>query len=241
MSGEKNQDSIAFNDYEAFAEAYVTTTNSNAYNAYYERPAMFSLLPNVEYKRVLDAGCAGGAYAEWLVNHNASVVAIDVSPKMVQLTQQRLGNRVQVYQADLSQPLTFLPDNSFDIVVSSLTLHYIKDWDSVFKEFHRLLFPSGLLFFSTQHPLTGFQAGKDDYFATELIEEEWTGFGNSPVRVRFYRRPLSAITSSLANTGFIIEQIIEPRPVEECKRLNPKSYQKLSTTPWFLIIQARAK
>ena len=237
----KNQNSTAFNDYEAFAEAYVTRTNSNAYNAYYERPAMFSILPNVESKRVLDAGCAGGAYTEWLVNHNASVVAIDLSPKMVQLTQQRLGNRAQVYQADLSQPLSFLSDDSFDIVVSSLTLHYIKDWDGVLKEFHRLLSTSGLLFFSTHHPLMGFQVGKDDYFATELVEEEWTGFGDSPVRVRFYRKPLSAIASSLANTGFVIEQIIEPRPVEECKRLDPESYQKLSITPWFLIIQARAK
>ena len=241
MSKEKNQDSIAFNDYEAFAEAYVTRTNSNTYNAYYEQPAMFSILPNVESKRVLDAGCAGGAYTEWLIEHGASVIAIDVSPKMVQLTQQRLGNRVQVYQADISQPLTFLQDNSFDIVVSSLTLHYIRDWDSVFKEFHRLLSPSGLLLFSTHHPLMGFQVGKDDYFATELLEEEWTDFGDSPVRVRFYRRPLSAIASSLTNGGFVIEQIIEPRPLEECKLLDPKSYQKLSTTPWFLIIQARAE
>jgi SAM-dependent methyltransferase len=240
MSLDKKQEYIPFNDYEAFAEAYLTRTDSNSHNAYYERPAMFSLLSNVKSKRVLDAGCAGGAYSEWLVNHSADVVAIDISTMMVQLTKQRLKNRGQVFQADLSKPLTFLNDNSFDIVLSSLTLHYLRDWEGVLKEFHRILLPGGLLLFSTHHPFMDFQFFEQgDYFATELLEDSWQGYGNTPVRVRFYRRPLSAMTNVLTNAGFVIKQIVEPRPTEECKRLYPKDYEKLSTKPWFLIILAQ--
>ncbi|WP_026734705.1 class I SAM-dependent methyltransferase [Fischerella sp. PCC 9605] len=242
MSLDHKQEYIPFNDYEAFAQAYAKRTESNSYNAYYERPAMFSVLPDVKFKRVLDAGCAGGVYSEWLVNHSADVVAIDISNQMVQLTKQRLKNRGQVYQADLSKPLTFLKDNSFDIVLSSLTLHYLKDWEGVLKEFHRILLPGGLLLFSTHHPFMDFLFfEKDDYFATELLDDSWEGYGDTPVRVRFYRRPLSAMTSALTNAGFAIEQILEPRPTEECKQLYPQDYEKLSTKPWFLIIHAQKK
>jgi SAM-dependent methyltransferase len=229
-----------FNDYEVFAEAYVKRTESNSHNAYYERPAMLSLLSKIKFRRVLDAGCAGGFYSQWLVNHNADVVAIDISNKMVQLTQQRLNNRGQVYQADLNQPLSFLENTAFDLIFSSLTLHYLQDWEAVFQEFYRILSPKGLFLFSTHHPFIDFQLfEKTDYFATELLEDSWQGYGDTPVLVRFYRRPLSAMTAVLNNSGFIIKQIIEPRPTEECKQLYPKDYEKLSQKPWFLIILAQ--
>ncbi|MBE9197592.1 MULTISPECIES: class I SAM-dependent methyltransferase [unclassified Nodularia (in: cyanobacteria)] len=236
----EQQESMHFNDYEAFAEAYVKRTESNSHNAYYERPAMFSLLSHIKFKRVLDAGCAGGIYSEWLINHGAEVVSIDISNKMVKLTQERLKDRGEVYQADLNQPLTFLNNNSFDLILSSLTLHYLRDWEQVFQEFHRILSPKGLFLFSTHHPFMDFQLfEKADYFATDLLEDSWQGYGNTPVSVRFYRRPLSAMTSALKSAGFVIKQIVEPRPTEECKQLYPQDYEKLSQKPWFLIILAQ--
>ena len=232
----------SFDDYGEFAEAYVKHTESSSHNAYYERPAMFSILSNLKFNRVLDAGCAGGIYAEWLLNRGADVVAIDINQKMVEFTQQRINNRGRVYQADLNRPLKFLDDNSFDLIVSSLTLHYLSDWTKVFREFNRILLPKGLLLFSTHHPFLDYLLfEKTNYFAQELIEDEWQSFGDKPVKVRFYRRPLNSMIDSLTNAGFALENIIEPRPTEECKQLYPQEYEKLSTKPWFLIILARKK
>ena len=229
----------SFDDYEKFAEAYVKHTEFSSHNAYYERPAMFSILSNLKFNKVLDAGCAGGIYSEWLLNRGADLVAIDISNKMVELTQQRINNRGHAYQADLNQSLTFLNDNSFDLIVSSLTLHYLSDWLKVFQEFNRILLPKGLFLFSTHHPFMDFLLfEKTDYFAQELIEDEWHSFGDKPVKVRFYRRSLNSMVSALINTGFAIENIIEPRPTEECRKLYPEEYEKLSTKPWFLIILA---
>jgi 2-polyprenyl-3-methyl-5-hydroxy-6-metoxy-1,4-benzoquinol methylase len=98
----------SFDDYEEFAEAYVRHTESNSHNAYYERPAMFSILEKLKLNRVLDAGCAGGVYSQWLLDRGADVVAIDINHQMVKFTQQRIDNRALVYRADLNQPLTFL-------------------------------------------------------------------------------------------------------------------------------------
>lgn len=232
----------SFDDYAEFAEAYVKNTEFSSHNAYYERPAMFSILSNLKFNRVLDAGCAGGIYAEWLLNRGADVVAIDINQKMVEFTKQRINNRGRVYQADLNRPLTFLRDRSFDLIVSSLTLHYLPDWTKVFREFNRILLPEGLFLFSTHHPFLDYLLfEKTDYFAQELIEDEWQSFGDKPVKVRFYRRPLNSMIDSLTNAGFALENIIEPRPTEECKQLYPQDYEKLSTKPWFLIILARKK
>ena len=232
----------SFDDYGEFAEAYVKLTGSNSHNAYYERPAMFSILSNLKFNKVLDAGCAGGIYSEWLLNRGADLVAIDINNKMVEFTKQRINNRGQVYQADLNQPLTFLQNSSFDLVVSSLTLHYLPDWTKVLREFNRILLPEGLFLFSTHHPFMDFLLfEKTDYFTQQLIEDEWSSFEDKPVKVRFYRRPLHSMIDALINTGFAIENIIEPRPTEECKKLYPQEYEKLSTKPWFLIVLARKK
>ena len=76
---------------------------------------------------------ADRAYAEWLVAHGGIVVAIDANEKMVALARQRLGEKVQVLQADLEAPLDFLVDASFDMVVSPLVMDYIKDWEAYFR------------------------------------------------------------------------------------------------------------
>jgi SAM-dependent methyltransferase len=120
-----------------------------------------------------------------------------------------------------------------------LVLDYICDWEGVFAEFFRVLRPAGLLIFSVEHPFTKFLLhGGRDYFATELVEVEWRGFG-VPVQVPSYWRPLGAMISALAEAGFVIERIIEPRPIEELKDKEPEVYELLSKRPGFLCVRAR--
>jgi 2-polyprenyl-3-methyl-5-hydroxy-6-metoxy-1,4-benzoquinol methylase len=63
-----NDDPIALDAYETLAEAYASVIDTKPHNAYYERPATLSLLPEVRGKRVLDAACGPGVYAEWLLS-----------------------------------------------------------------------------------------------------------------------------------------------------------------------------
>ncbi|RMD75113.1 MAG: hypothetical protein D6823_10585 [Chloroflexi bacterium] len=53
-------DPIAQQAYDLLAERYAEQVLTKPHNAYYERPAMLSLLPDVRGKRVLDTGCGPG-------------------------------------------------------------------------------------------------------------------------------------------------------------------------------------
>lgn len=231
---------IALEAYEQLAAAYASAVETKPHNAYYERPATLSLLPDVDGKRVLDAGCGPGIYSEWLLDRGAHVVAVDASPKMVELARQRTRNRADIHQADLAAPLSFVETDSIDLIVSPLVLEYVCDWYATFREFNRVLRNGGHLIVSVTHPSFDFSYFRSqNYFATELVSSQWTGF--APVRVTMptYRRSLQETLNPFAENGFQIERILEPKPTEEFLKADPRHYRELMKQPCFLCIRAR--
>lgn len=231
---------IAFEAWEKLAEAYSARVETKAHNALYERPATLSLLPPVEGKRVLDAGCGPGVTVQWLVDHDAEVVGFDASPKMVHLARERVGDQAQILEADLRNRLDFLGDSSFDIVLSSLALDYASDWELIFKEFFRVLRLTSVMVFSVGHPFHDFYRFKDNtnYFEIEQINETWRGFGFE-IEVPFYRRSLSAMINPLIVSGFQLEEILEPKPLPEFEEEEPEDYNRLMRQPGFICIRAK--
>ncbi len=235
------QRKTAFN-YDSIADAYAAGVDSAPYNALYERPATLELLPDVDGARVLDAGCAAGWYAIELARRGATVTGIDSSATLVDYAKRRietakLGQRIELHVADLSEPLDFIAENTIDGIVSSLVLHYIRDWGPTLREFQRILKPGGWLLFSTHHPATDAKRFEPQrYLETELIDDYWAWVGT----VRFFRRPLSSVIQSVADAGFVIEKLVEPLPTEEFRRQKPESYENALRWPEFLIVRARS-
>jgi SAM-dependent methyltransferase len=221
--------------YEGQARAYAARVDTQPWNAYYDRPAVISLLPPLANAKVLDAGCGSGWYCEYLLSQGATVTAVDFNADFVEMTNARVGQRARVLQADLAAPLQFANDSDFDLVVCPLVMHYLKDWQPTLREFHRVLKPNGVLVFSTHHPSMNWQYYKlKNYFAHQLVEDEW--FCG---KVRFYHRPLTAMSHDLEATGFVIERLLEPQPTEDFRRVNPKEHDRLTKNPLFLFIRAR--
>ncbi len=233
------EEPLALAAWEEIAESYAARVETKAHNAFYNWPAIQSLLPPVERKRVVDAACGPGVLADWLLEHGAEVVGFDVSPKMVELAEKRLQGRARIFLADFNQPLDFLESDSFDLIVSSLALDYIEDWQPVFKEFFRVLRRSGRFVFSVGHPSDEFYehhpAG--NYFDVERVDMTWRGFG-TPIVVPYYRRSLSDMLDPLLGAGFTLERVLEPRPLKEFKDLDPEDYRKLMKQPGFICFQA---
>jgi hypothetical protein len=54
-----------------------------------------------------------------------------------------------------------------------------------------------------------------------------------------FRRSLEATLNPIAEAGFRLEKILEPRPTEEFQKADPEEYEKLLGQPVFLCIRAR--
>lgn len=226
--------------YSQLAYDYEHTVDvNNPYNSDYERPAMLEQLPdNLKGACVLDAGCAAGWYSEKLLSLGADVTALDITPEMVAATKRRLGENANVLCHDLSTTLPF-KDETFELIISSLTLHYIADWEPTFREFHRVLKPSGLILFSVHHPFMDFTQFKtDNYFSRNLLHDVWKKPNSGKVDVYFYRRPLQTIIRETTKY-FTLQRIVEPRPQESFRQKDPKGYERLMTNPHFLIVKSR--
>jgi ubiquinone/menaquinone biosynthesis C-methylase UbiE len=224
--------------YDAMGEAYRAANDVRGVTAYYERPATIGLLGDIRGMRVLDAGCGPGALSRWLAGHGAIVTAVDISPEMVRIARDRLGDSAKVLLADLAGPLDFAADASTDLIVASRAMHYLADWDAPLAEFYRILAPGGAVVFSTHHPAADWQThSPENYFAAIQVTETWYLGGQQPHQVTFWRRPLTAMTSAISQAGFIIDRLVEPMPLPGLQEREPAAYRRLTTTPGFLFFR----
>lgn len=227
--------------YERLAESYNDLIDHKPHNAYYDRPNTLSLLKEVQGQNILDAACGPGKYAEMLLAEGAKVTGLDISTRMVELARERNKGAGQFFVHDLATPLTMIQDQSYDIVLCALAMHYIEDWNNTLKEFCRVLKSEGQLVISIEHPFFEFNYFKSEqYFEVEEVKCTWNGFG-APAEIYSYRRSLQDCIIPLVNNGFYIDRLIEPRPVKEFEKLDPKHYKELNEFPAFMCISAVKK
>lgn len=223
--------------YDALAPTYASQ-ETDPYCANLEFPATTDLIPDPAGTRVLDAGCGHGRYAAWLVERGAEVLAVDSTAAMVEHARARLGDRATVRQGDITGPLAFADDAAFDGVVCGLSLHYVEDWREAFATFARVLRPGGFLVFSAHHPVDGYLAfDAENYFAVERRRMTWTAEGEA-VDVPFYRRPFGEVVNPLLETGFRLDELVEPTPTPAFEADKPGSYEKRRRYPTFLCVRA---
>src|SRR2546430_14993148 len=98
---------------------------------------------------ILDAGCGSGRVTEVLVDHlpDARVVGLASSSERLEAAAMRLAGpmrdgRVELVHADLTRPLPIEP---VDAVLSTATLHWIADHDTVFGNLAAVLRTDGQL------------------------------------------------------------------------------------------------
>ena len=216
---------------------FADRATDNIYNAYTDRPAMLKLAGNVAGLRVLDLGCGAGHYAAELLDRGAAeVVGVEGSDTLLSAARARLGERAELHQHDLEQPLTFLHDESFDLAVMALVYHHIDAREQLLAELRRLLRPGGLLLVSTTHPAADWTWFGGSYFAEERIEARWSG---SRFTHTYWRMTLESFLGELLSAGFTLERLVEPRATEEARHIDPRRFDNTQTTPFFLAVRLR--
>jgi SAM-dependent methyltransferase len=241
MTGKK---SLGEQNYDQFADRYAEMAETKPHNADYNFPAVISLLANMAGVTVLDAGCGPGFFTQWLLEQGARVTAFDVTHRMVEIAQERVGHRATVIRHDLHDRLDFAANEAFDWVICSLVLDYIEDWSPVLAEFARVLKRKGKLVFSAGHPFGDYlwlkyrHNHQVSYFDTEEFSAPWKGFGEPWPVIRSFRRPLNQILNPVIASGLVIDYLLEPLPTQAYKDKDPAGYEKLHQEPGFICIRA---
>ena len=234
---------IFFGEYRKLREREVNANNL------FELPTLFSLLPDLEGKKVLDLGCGSGERCiDYLKKGAALVTGVDISEKMLAVAEAENNDPRITY---LKMPMEEIGsiDDEFDVVISSLAFHYVEDFGGVVANVYRLLRDGGIFLFSQEHPLATCYSGKGDrwtrdengkklyaniadYCVERRNDSTWFVEG-----VQRYHRMFSTIVNTLCDTGFRILKMAEPYPTEELVRKYPEYYD-LYHKPDFLFVKA---
>jgi SAM-dependent methyltransferase len=138
----------ALNDPERVREEYASETNYLARRAAYDYASgpnpvefAFAAIEEAQPRCVLEAGCGPGELAERVqAELGAEVVAIDISPRMVELARAR---GVDARVGDV-QEIPF-GDGEFDCAVAAWMLYHVPDVPKALGELARVLEPGGRL------------------------------------------------------------------------------------------------
>lgn len=237
-------------DNDMFFEGYKKLRqNLDNANILEEKPAIMNLCPDLTNKNVLDSGCGYGENCRCFSEMGAKIViGIDISRKMLEIAnRENKTDNIEYFNIDMMSINTL--NEKFDVVFSSLAVHYIEDFNALLCKIYNLLNNNGVFIFSQEHPLTtapikGASWTKDengsiihynlsDYCRNGERKVKW--IINDVVK---YHRCFSKIVNDLIDVGFIIERVVEPIPTVEVIQRLP-SYKKDVDKPNFLIIKAR--
>ena len=222
-------------DNETFFEGYKKLREqSDSANELIEKPQFFNLVGDVRDKTILNLGCGAGEHDRKLIELGAkSVLGIDLSEKMIN-EAKKLSNSSNLSYQVMSMTDIDKIDQKFDLVVSSLAIHYIEDYDELCKKVYNLLNDGGRFIFSNGHPM-GSAVILNNYEENFVILDDkkyflLSDYNNEGKRishwfvdgVETYHRTISHLINGLIEAGFIIERVEESYASDEAIKIKPK-------------------
>jgi len=209
-----------------------------------------NMLPDFKDKRVLDLGCGFGWHCRYAVENGArSVIGIDISQKMLSEAKSKTKCGNIEYICMPIEDIDF-PEESFDVVISSLALHYVKSFEDVLVRVYKCLSKGGDFVFSVEHPIFTAQGPQDWYYDGKGNILHWPvdhyfteGIRNAKFlgeEVIKYHRTLTTYLNSLIKLGFEITGVVEPKPAENMLNTVPGMLDELRR-PMMLLVSARKK
>ena len=131
------------------------------------------MLPDFNGKRVLDLGCGFGWHCRYAIERGATfALGIDLSGKMLDKAREINPSPLIEYKRIAIEDFDFAP-NSFDIVISSLTFHYLESFDTVCTEVYKCLTQEGVFVFSVEHPVFTAYGNQDWIYDSEGKPAHW--------------------------------------------------------------------
>lgn len=235
-------------DNKAFFDAYAQMERSKGgLKSAGEWHQLQPLFPSLHGKSVLDLGCGYGWHSKYASEQGATcVLGLDLSVRMIEEARKRNSAANIIYRVCGVEEYEY-PENTYDLVISNLVLHYIADLDPIFAKVFRTLKTGGSFLFNIEHPV--FTAGIDEdwLYGEDGTPSAW------PVDNYFYpgerqtvflgqrvakqHHTLTQILMGVVNAGFVLEHVEEAQPSKEI--LHISGMKDEMRRPMMLLVRAK--
>jgi ubiquinone/menaquinone biosynthesis C-methylase UbiE len=106
---------------------------------------MLKEVPFSKEMSIMDFGSGTGLLLSEIAPYVGEITAVDISTSMIEILKSKkveIQCPLQIVQMDLTKDTL---DKKFDAIISSMTIHHIKDTLTLFKKFHSLLKEKGTI------------------------------------------------------------------------------------------------
>jgi ubiquinone/menaquinone biosynthesis C-methylase UbiE len=213
-------------------------------------PVLWRFAGDVKGLDVIDAGCGTGYLSRKFAERGASVVGIDVSPKMIEIARKRVPGIE--FSVDSCSELGTVANSSVDLVVANYVLMDTPDLEGTMRSFYRVLRPGGHAVLVFSHPCfpqglahaapvpgsTQYVWDFSYFEATKRVDPPWGHFESEFI---WFHRPLSQYFKAFKRAGFDVAEFEEPRISEDRYGLvaDGKRLEKLRTRPYSVAFKLR--
>lgn len=246
MKENKYDDDIFYERYRQFPRSVAGLSAAGEWHL------LKKMLPDFKGKRVLDIGCGFGWHCIYAAEQGAThVLGIDISEKMLAVAMKKTQFSNVDYTRLAMEDMDFSP-NSFDIVISSLAFHYTPDFMDICIRVNQCITKGGSFVFSVEHPVFTAQ-GEQDWVYNDDAERKpshWPvdNYFSEGIRNTFflgepvvkYHKTLTTYLTTLLQTNFSIEEIVEPQPETHLLDTVPGMRDELRR-PMMLLVSAMKK
>lgn len=237
---------VFFNDYNSMR----SDKKGISANDLIEIPTIRKMLPDLTNKKVLELGCGYGENCQYCLDQGASyVLGTDISKNMIHIAFKNVQKENCEFKVLAMEDISEI-DGKFDLVISSLAVHYVEDFEKLLNDIYGLLNEDGYFIFSQEHPigtgtiLNAKCKGKDNidlgnksyYLVSDYNKNGKRVVDWNHCDVIKYHRNFSYIINTIINCKFKIEEILEPIPNEETLKIKPK-YKNQLDKPYFLFLK----
>lgn len=203
-------------------------------------PALFSLLGDIEGKKILDAGCGQGYLCRLLARRGAIVTGVEPAESWYAYAQEREQQEqlsITYIQEDLSTFSQY--HDTFDVVIANMVFMDIPDYQTAMHNCIVSLKCGGSFLFSITHP------------CFEESSTEWNKKGYVEIRGYlqefaipsqygyWFHRPLSTYLNFMLSEGCTLQRLVEPQLSEEVVKQYGTQHTRNVHVPQFFVVYAQ--
>jgi ubiquinone/menaquinone biosynthesis C-methylase UbiE len=129
------------NHFNQIANNWDTSDKIEMYALYAQKINIF--LTNKDSIKILEVGCGTGLLGSHFINNNNQLIGVDTSSGMLEVFNKKFSNNDNIKSYLLNLEKEDLKENAFDLIISSMAFHHLKNPKAMIAKLKNMLSSDG--------------------------------------------------------------------------------------------------